>query len=250
VESPDDPTPPTPRESARHDPVWARSAVRLAVLLACLAALAGVAADRYIGSASGSSSASSCVSARLPSVAALDVYRLAELRAGLLGVVARAGGSRYAAGTAEPRAPWSDNPPAPPGQTRAAGGTWPGAYEIRQWSSEGDNVASDAFEFADRSQAARFFDAASAARCHRAGASSSAIEPPQARVLTWLNPDAAQQADVLLLRGTRVYRVAVVRGARLPRLSPAMTRKVTVATASRLACELPAAGCTRAPTLT
>lgn len=219
------------------------------MLLACLAALAGVAADRYVGSASGSGSTSSCVSVHLPSVAEIDVYRLAELRAGLLGVVARAGGSRYAAGTAEPRAPWSDNPPAPPGQTRAADGTWPAAYEIRQWSGGGDNVASDAFEFADRSQAARFFGAASSARCHRAGASSSAIEPPRARVLTWVNPDAAPEADVLLLRGTRVYRVVVVRGARLRRLSPAMTTKVTVATASRLACELPDAGCTRPPTL-
>jgi hypothetical protein len=134
--------------------------------------------------------------------------------------------------------------------TRAADGTWPAAYEIRQWSSEGDNVASDAFEFAGHAQAARFFDAASAARWHRTGASSTAVEPAQAKVLTWVNPDAAQQADVLLLRGARVYRVAVVRGARLRRLSTAMTTKVNVATASRLACELPEAGCVGAPALT
>lgn len=251
MESPVDPTPPAPRETARRSPVWARPGVRLAALLACLAALIGVAADRYVGSASGSSSAgsSSCVSSHLPTVAEVGVYRLADLRAGLLGVVARAGGSRYAAGTAEPSAPWSDAPPQPPGRTRGADGRWPAAYEIRQWSSEGDDVASDAFEFTSDSQASRFFDEASKARCHRAGASSSAIDPPQARILTWVNPDQAPEADVLLLRGTRVYRVVVVRGDRRPRLSPAQTTKVTVATASRLACELPGAGCTRALTL-
>jgi hypothetical protein len=224
--------------------------VRLAALLVCLAALVGVAVERYAGTASGtasgSDSASSCVPKSLPSLAEVDVYRLADLRAGLLGVVARAGGSRYAAGTTEPQALWSDASPEPPGRTRGADGRWPAAYEIRQWSSEGDDVASDAFEFTSDSQAARFFDEASKARCHSAGASTSALEPPQARVLTWVNPDAAAEADVLLLRGARVYRVVVVRGARLRRLSPAMTKKVNVATASRLACELPDAGCTSA----
>jgi hypothetical protein len=250
VESPVDPTPPAPRDTARRGPVWARSAVRLAALLACLAALVGVATERYVGSAgSNSAGASSCVPAHLPPLAEVGVYRLANLRAGLLAVVARAGGSRYAAGTAEPLAPWSDASPQPPGRTRGADGRWPAAYEIRQWSSEGDDVASDAFEFTDDSQASRFYDDASKARCHRAGASSSAIDPAQARILTWVNPDRAPETDVLMLRSTRVYRVVVVRGDRLPRLSPAQTAKVTVATASRLACELPDAGCTRALTL-
>jgi hypothetical protein len=250
VESPVDPTPPTPRETARRSSLWARPGVRLVALLACLAALVGVAADRYVGSASGSSSAGSCVSSHLPAVAEVGVYRLADLRAGLLGVVARAGGSRYAAGTAEPRAPWSDAPPQPPGQTRGADGRWPAAYEIRQWSSAGDDVASDGFEFTSDSQAARFFGEASKARCHREGASTSSLDPPRARFLTWINPDGAAEADVLLLRGLRVYRVVVVRGERLPPLSPARTKEVNVATASRLACELPEADCTSTPALT
>jgi hypothetical protein len=130
-----------------------------------------------------------------------------------------------------------------------AAGRWPASYEIRQWSGAGDNVATDVFEFADVQQAQRFFADAGASRCHRRGRSSSAAEPPNAQILTWVNPDNAAQSDVLLLRGTRVYRVAVVRGNAQPALPAARAAKLTVATAARLACELPDAGCTHAPAL-
>jgi hypothetical protein len=241
--------PPPPGEPPPSNAVWTKPAFRLAVLLACLAALIGVAVIRFGGSASSARGASACVPGRLPSVPEVGPARLLALRESLLEAVTRAGGRRYAGGIAVPLAFWSDDPPAAIGASRAAGGRWPASYEIRQWSGTGYNVATDALEFAGAPQARRFFAAAGATRCHRFGRSAAALLPPEAQILTWVNPDAAAQSDVFLLRGTRVYRVAVVRGSDLPALPAASARKLTVATAERLACELPNAGCTRAVAL-
>jgi hypothetical protein len=242
-------TAPAPPEHPRRNTLWTKPAVRLAVLVACLVALIGVAVARFSGSEPSARGASSCLPSRLPSVPEIGPARLLALRASLMQVVARAGGRRYAGGIAVPLAFWSDEPPHTIGASRAAGGRWPASYEIRQWSGAGDNVATDAFEFADAQQAQRFFAYAGASRCHRAGRSASALAPPNAQILTWMNPDNAAQSDVLLLRGARVYRVAVVRGNDLPALPAARAAKLTVATADRLACELPDAGCTRVPAL-
>ncbi len=199
------------------------------------------------GGAGGSSdSASACVG-RLPSPATIDFAELVKLRATLLGVMAQAGGRRYEGGAAAPAAFWSDASPQPITAARGEGGIWPAGYEIRQWSGAGDDVAADAFSFRTPAQARAVFDAASAARCHARGFAVAATSPPNARGLVWVNPDAAVQADVFLLRGSTVYRVAVVHGRRSPARSASSERPRAGSIAEALACDLPGAGCLERP---
>jgi hypothetical protein len=89
------------------------------------------------------------------------------------------------------------------------------------------------------------FDAASAVGCHDRGKTAPAFSPSGARNLVWVNPDAALQGDVFVLRGSTVYRVAVVRGRHSLTRSPS-GRPTTVAIANDLACALPGAGCAQA----
>lgn len=234
------------QEPARSHSTWNSTAIRLVGLLLCLGVLVFVLVAKAVGGGAGKSSGgfSACVP-RLPSPTTVDFAELVKLRATLLEPMARAGGRHYEGGMAAPGALWSDASPQTIAAARGEGGTWPAGYEIRQWSSAGDDVTADVFRFRTPAQARELFDAASAARCHERGKAAPGFSPPGARWLVWMNPDAALQADVFLLRGSTVYRVAVVRG----RHSSAASnrRPTTIMIGASLACALPAAGCAKAP---
>jgi hypothetical protein len=219
-----------PQEPAQPHGAWNSTAVRLVGLLLCLGVLVFVLIARAGGggAARPSDSGSACVG-RLPSPATIDFAELVRLRATLLGVMTLVGGRRYEGGAAAPAAFWSDASPQPITATRGEGGTWPASYEIRQWSSIGDDVVADAFRLGTPAQARALFDAASSERCHEHGKAAPAASPPRARDLVWVNPDAVLQADVFLLRGSAVYRLAVVRGRR----SPAQSASSELPTPSR-----------------
>jgi hypothetical protein len=240
-------TSPAP-DRARWAPLWTNPTARLCLLLALLAPLIGLTVLKITGSSSSATGhADECPPQHLPEVAKVDAIHLLALRTSLLGAMAQAGGRAYARGTVEPLAAWSDAPPQSIAASRGSGGIWPAAYEMRQWSRAGDDVAVDGFQFVDAAHAGLFLAQASARRCHHLGASAATDLPPQARSLTWVNPDNAIEADILLQRGARVYRVVDVRGSGRPLIATKASLEQSLATASRLACALPRAGCV-APT--
>jgi hypothetical protein len=236
------------QEPARSHGAWNSTAIRLVGLLLCLGVLVFVLVAKAVGGGAGESSRgfSACVP-HLPSPTTVDFAELVKLRATLLKPVARAGGRRYEGGMAVPAAFWSDASPQTIAAARGEGGTWPAAYEIRQWSSAGDDIAADVFRFGTPAQARALFDAASSAHCHEHGKTAPASSPPGARNLVWVNPDAALQGDAFLLRGSTVYRVAVVRGRHSAARSASSHRPTTIAIANGLACELPGAACAKVP---
>ena len=208
-------------------PWWAGQRARLSVLLACLgAAIAALLVSRtdLLSATGGSGNAAAastwCVPRGLPEVARAAPGELLELRASVSAVAPR-DGRRYALGVALPEDIWSDDDPQTLRATRSAGGRWPAGYEMRWWTPDYDAVA-DAFTFSQARQAREFFDLAASTRCHRASAPLATTLPPNARELAWTNPDDAEQEDVFLLRGRRVYRVATVRVQR----TPAVVRRV------------------------
>ncbi len=238
-----------PPEPARPLRAWNSTAVRLGGLLLCLGVLV-FALVAQAGDGGGSNRSTSACVGRIPSPATIDFAELTRLRATLLGAMARAGGRRYQGGPAQPTALWTDDSPQAIASARREDRTWPAGYEIRQWSSAGDDIAADAFTFRTPAQARALFDAASSARCHEHGKVAPAFSPAGARNLVWVNPDAALQADAFLLHGSTVYRVAVVRGSRPPARSASSGRPTTVQIANGLACALPGAGCSQPETTT
>jgi hypothetical protein len=237
---------------------WASQRVRLGVLLLCLAAaivlLLGTrtslldavgfggsgAAEGRDGSAM--SAPMRCVANRLPALADANLYELVKLRGGPLAVFEHSGGRRYAAGIATPEDMWSDDLPLRVRPSRLADGLWPAAYEIRWWTRD-YNVVADALMLAEPREARELFEDAASTYCHRAAVVWPVLSPPRARNLTWVNPDGARQADVFLLRGRRVYRVAAVRLQDAPAESPQAERRVAARLVDTLACSLPGAGC-------
>jgi hypothetical protein len=231
---------------ARPLPWWADRGVRLIVLCACLGgALLALLASRTSlpgalgidGNGSAAAAATWCAPRGLSEVAEVDSGRLSELRAGVSEAAPRSG-RRYAAGVALPEDFWSDDEPRTLRATRSAGGRWPAGYELRWWTPDYDAVA-DVLVFTRARQARRFYELAASSRCHRGGAPRTPTLPPDARGLAWTNPDGAQQEDVFLLRGRRVYRVAAVR---LARTAP-VSRRADFEFVEAMACALPDADC-------
>lgn len=231
---------------ARPLPWWAERGVRLVVLLACLGgAILALLASRtsLLGAlgidGNGSTAAAStwCVPRGLPEVAEADLDGLLELRADVSAATPRSG-RRYAAGIVLPEDLWSDDEPRTLRATRSVGGRWPAGYERRWWTPDYDVVA-DVLVFARARQARRLYESAASPRCHRGGAPRAPTLPPDARGLAWTNPDGAEQEDVFLLRGRRVYRVAAVR---LARTAP-VSRRADFEFVESMACALPGAGC-------
>lgn len=174
---------------------------------------------------------------------------IADLGAELRTVMRLQASSLYAWGIISPDGAWLDNTPLNLRASELAHGLWPASYEMRTWSTDPwlaprrDDVVADVFMFASPGQAGRFFTEASGTRCHRDGSERSTSRPLQGRDLTWVNPDGVAQEDVFLLRGARVYRVAVVRPR--ARLTGALERQAGAAIANALVCSLPSAGCRR-----
>jgi hypothetical protein len=235
---------------------WAAQRVRLAVLLTCLGAtvvlLLGTrtsllgAAESGGGNAQGAWTASMrCAPHGLPAPADAGIEELVALRDGLLRVFARDGGRRYAAGIVTPEDMWSDDLPLRLRASRLADGLWPAGYEMRWWTRDYD-VGVDVLVFGGARQAHELFGDAASTDCHRDGVLWSALSPPGARNLAWVNPDRARQSDVFLLRGSRVYRIVVVRLQGAPVQIAQVERRTGARLIDALACVLPDAQC-RAP---
>lgn len=224
--------------------------VRLPLLLACLAvalvALLGVRTSVFSSASPGRNAPWSPCQAAEPRLAHVPLGQLAKLRTSLLPVVDPLARSRYMWGVVTPEDVWSDGYPKRFGASVMLDGSYPGSFEMRVWAwdrrlklANVDTVA-DVFQFADAADAQRFFDAASSTRCHRYGRAQLASQPPDARNLTWDNPDGATQIDVFLLRGVRVYRASEA-----PPVTshPAASERAAIATVNILACRLAEASC-------
>jgi hypothetical protein len=201
-------------------PWWGGKRIRLVVLLMCLCALlfyllaarTGVLSHEAKAgkSRTGGAWASGCPARDAPPVARVAPEYLAGLRVDLGNVMRGKQGRLYETGTVSSENAWSDNPPQPsavqpPTVTRVSG-----AYEMRWWTPNRDDIVADAFVFAQTDQARDFFQRASSARCRPGGAQIPVLSPPNTRDVIWRNPDGVVQEDVYLLRGNRVYRIGDV----------------------------------------
>jgi len=219
---------------------------RLSLLLACLGlASLGLITSRssIFSSANGESqTAHWCVPSRLPELATVDLDHLARLRAALLPVMEPIGRRRYAWGTIGPENMWSDNAPQKIASAQAGAGRWLAGFEMRTWAPGGDDIAASVLEFTTPEEAGGFFEQATGTRCHQAGKATTALSPPQARNLVWINPDGPTEEDVFLRRGPRVYRLADVRG-RSKVDSALSEERAGLSIVDRMACSIPDAGC-------
>ena len=117
-------------------------------------------------------------------------------------------GALYGAGVVDSEEPWSDSEPQRHFISRSKDGRIPGAFEMRWWAPNGDDIVADAFDFGTTQQAQDFFARAASQRCRDAGEQTMVPSPVGARDIAWINPDDARQVDVYLIRGRRVYRIA------------------------------------------
>jgi hypothetical protein len=218
--------------------------VRLGLLLAVLATLAVYAAAGGFGGFGGGDGpaiAGDCPVNGAPSVREVSRAQLLGLREDLRRVVSFDSRIRaYEQGPVAAESAWSDMEPGwntvPPG-TLLLGG-----YELRWWMVTGDDVVADALVFADPTQAHDFFTRAASAECRQGSKAQAASFPPGGRNLAWRNPSGFAQEDLFLLRGRRVYRVAVVTVGSGGRIAAA-ARAAAFSLVNRLACALPDAGC-------
>jgi hypothetical protein len=238
---------------------WAPGGTRrLTLLLACLlASVSALLATRGTSLGFGRTQAGnaySCPGAHAPEVASVARADLPALRGQLATIVPAPLGRVYETGSITTSNLWSDNDP----QAPSSGSTVPAGYEIRWWTldrdGDEDDVAADVLEFATPKQARRALALAASPRCRTDGAAHAARFPSGARELHWVNPDKAQQWDVLFARGRRLYRVGDVPPEYLftttgPRTA-ASTRERDETTPQALACVLPDARCAAtAPTI-
>ena len=177
----------------------ARPAVRLGVLLVVVAGLVAFVVLRPGKQAH--SNASRCVPAsRLPEVRQVPPSELGGLRGAVTRALPQRVGRLYEEGTVKAAVAWTDEEPAPPATSPHA--LRPAGYEMRWWAPNGDDVVADVLVFASQAKAQRYVSVAASKRCRLQARSGAASRPPEARNLSWLNPDGALQADVFLARGT------------------------------------------------
>jgi len=189
----------------------------------------------------GAGTASGCPAHSAPPVADVSRATLRGLREDLRGVMFGRGRRLYEQGVVASSYAWSD---AEPGRRMALppGPRDPGGYELRWWAANGDDVGADVFVFAGAQRAREFFEQASSTSCRPSSVALLASSPPGAHDLVWRNPDRFAQEDVYLLRGPRVYRVAVVRAGDGRGITPA-GRRAAFQLVNGLACALPGAEC-------
>jgi hypothetical protein len=223
--------------------------MRLSALLLVLglAVLALLSSDGLAGAGSGTAAQTSrvCVHPRPPRLARSELRGIIRLRAGLLPVMAPLALYRYQSGIVYPEAIWSDESPQRLASSVSAG-SWPASFEMRSWAVDPertgryDDVAADAFEFEEPSEARQFLADASSAHCRSRGEAHPVSQPAGSSNLVWLNPDRAMEYDVFMLRGSRMYRLVEVRSQEHPL---AREERLLFARIDRLACGLPKAGC-------
>jgi hypothetical protein len=231
-------------------PLASHKLIRMTALLAILGALVLDLASRsgLFGQETQASQvpagawANGCPAREAPTVARLSPGSLAELGSGVRQVMLGRHGHLYEFGAAASEDAWSDDPPQRGQVLLPQAARVPGAYEMRWWATNGDDVVADAFAFTHSSQARAFFALASSPRCRPHAKERSASSPPGARDLGWLNPDNAFQQDVYLLRGHIVFRVVDVRHGS-DTTPDAAQQRLAFSIVNRLACALPEAGC-------
>jgi hypothetical protein len=183
-----------------------------------------------------------CPVSGAPTVATIARPDLLGLREGLRRLELFEGGMRpYEYGLVDSGSAWSDGEPGReeslPRRDRD-----PGGYEVRWWRANGDDLVADAFVFSTAGEARDYFTRASSDRCRTAAAALPARIPPGGRNLQWRNPDGFAQEDLFLLRGRRVYRVAVVRAEAGSRTTVA-ARNADFSVVDSFACLLPGVEC-------
>jgi hypothetical protein len=225
---------------------WMSGRARLLVLLACLtvAVVALLQARTGVLSGAGSTDGRTACIPAVPQLARADLAQLRRLRASLLPIMAPLARRRYAWGPVPGTVAWTDNAPESLRSSRGPDGLWEASYEMRTWARNGDDIGADVFLFAGARQARSFLDMAASVRCRRAATEHYGSRPPGARNLVWVNPDGPPQEDVFLLRGRRVYRIAVVIQERLRRQRSNSAQALGVSVVNALACRLADAGCT------
>ncbi len=232
------------------------------MLLACLlAALLGLLDTRVAwfrlgdggAQAGGLLVAAGCPGRQAPQVARIATRDLAALRDELSRIMPAPVGRVYEAGPITTSNLWSDDEPR---FSPSPGSSAPAAYEIRWWALDRqgneDDVAADVLEFATSREAQDALALAADPHCRRDGAAHAVRFPAGARELSWINPDHAQQLDVMFARGRRLYRVGdVPPGYLLDTTGPRqgeLERVRAGRTADALACALPDTGCPHSAT--
>jgi hypothetical protein len=240
-------------------PWWADSRIRLGLLLggliAAVLALLAVKGEFFdLGSgraqASGVAFAPGCPGRGAPEVKSIPGADLAALRRAISPIMPPRVGRVYEAGTITTSNLWSDGSPQRSSSSGSPAGSVPAGYEVRWWALDRqgneDDVVADVLEFASERQAEDALARAASPRCRSDGAAHAARLPAGASNLYWVNPDKAQQWDVLFVRGRRLYRVVDVPSNYPPATGPAqraLEQHRTNSTVEVLACALPGAGC-------
>jgi hypothetical protein len=242
-----------------HPPWWADSRLRLGLLLAGLAVavLALLAAktelfNRGSGSAQtrGTLFAPGCPGRGAPEVRSIPGADIAALRNAVSRIMPPRVGRVYQAGTITTSNLWTDDSPQQLPSSGSQAGPVPAGYEVRWWAlnrqGNEDDVVADVLEFSTERQAEDALSRAASPRCRSDSAAHAARLPSGAGNLYWVNPDSAQQWDVLFARGRRLYRVDDVPPGYPPATGPAqrtLERHRANSTVEMLACALPGAGC-------
>jgi hypothetical protein len=232
-------------QSDHRPPRRSRGRLRSWTALGLCVVLAGVLAVVLLtrSGSSQTSSASNCLTkVALPEVVHVTPSQLGDMREEVARVLPERVGRLYEEGTVRASAAWSDEDPSPPATSPTA--SRPAGYEMRWWAPNGDDVVADVLVFASPSRARRFLVLASSTRCREHAVGAATTRPPLARNLSWLNPDGALQADMFMVRGARVYRVADAPAGGSPEeVRSSGGLRHAFATIDVLACLLPSAHC-------
>lgn len=135
---------------------------------------------------------------------------------------------------------WEDNPPDHP---LTLGARVQAGFEVRWWTRGDDHDGVDVFEFASAAAARRYLAAMATAPCARGRRAHANGGPPGLVARVWTNPVRAREGDVLFVRGRIAFRVVVVP----PKPAQHERSRKLIASAARLACEIPVAGCAGPP---
>ncbi len=203
------------------------------------------------GTPSGNVFAAGCPGSDAPELALVSGQKLDALRARVSSLVPPRFGRTYQSGAIDSRDVWSDDSPSSSAAPGFSGSKQPDGYEVRWWvrrsNDTEDDVAADVLQFKSAAEATRFKARASDPRCRHAAAAEALPLPSGASILYWVNPDAAPEWDVYLVRGRFVYRVVYVPPEYLVTGGPSERRAIARSraglTAVLLACSLPEARC-------
>jgi hypothetical protein len=149
-----------------------------------------------------------CPARGVPSVEFVRLAYLSAMRAEVRGIMSGRNGRLYGLGVVDSEEPWSDSEPQRHFSSRGEKTRVSGAFEMRWWAPNGDDIVADAFAFSTTQRAQDFFARATSQRCRLAGEQAAVSLPVGARDIAWINPDDARQIDVYFIRRRRVYRIA------------------------------------------